>query len=43
MEILKKRLADVEGQLQERTTTVGTLTEERNWLVLVETELNRTI
>ena len=38
-----KRLAEVKGQLQERTTANGTLTEERNRLVLVETKLNRTI
>ena len=43
MEALKKRLADIEGQLQDRTTTVGTLTEERDWLVLAETKLNRII
>ena len=43
MEALKKRLADVEGQLRDWTTKVGTLTEERDRLVLVETEVNRTI
>ena len=43
MEALKKWLLDFEGQLQEQTTAVGTLTEERNRLALVETELNRTI
>ena len=43
MEALKKKLADVEGQLRDRTTTVGALTEERDRLVLVETELNRSI
>ena len=43
MDALKKKLVDVESQLQERTTAVGTLTEECNRLALVETELNRTI
>ena len=43
MEVLKKKLADVEGQLRDRTTTVSTLIEERDRLVQVETELNRTV
>ena len=43
MEAHKKKLADVEGQLRDRTTTVGTLTEERDRLVQVETDLNRTV
>ena len=43
MEALKKKLADIEGQLRDRTTTVGMLTEERDRLVQVETELNRTV
>ena len=43
MEAVKKRLTEVESQLQERTTIVGTLTQERDRLLLVETELNRTI
>ena len=43
MEALKKRLLDVEGRLQERTTALGTLTEECDRLVQVETELNRTV
>ena len=43
MEVLKKKLADVEGQLRDWTTAIGTLTEERDRLARVETELNRTI
>ena len=43
LETLQKRLSKVEGQLDERTTTVGALTQERDRLLLVEGELNGTL
>ena len=43
METLKKRVSEVEGQLKDQTATVGALSQERDRLLLVEGELNRTI